>query len=185
MRVFILGTGRCGSKTFVEACKHITNFTCSHERHYHGVHGVARLTYPDHHIEADNRLSWMLGLLEERYGDEPLYVHLQREPRDVESSFLRRWGNKGGIIDALAHGILHPPVGQQDWSEAERAEVISFYVQMVTANLHAFLKDKPRVQNISLESAREGFREFWDRIGATGDLEAALAEWDVRHNASS
>ncbi|MEQ1840054.1 MAG: hypothetical protein ABL994_06585, partial [Verrucomicrobiales bacterium] len=181
MRVFVLGTGRCGTKTFIAACKHVTNFTCSHERHYHGVYGEARLTYPDNHIEADNRLGWMLGLLEERYGGEPVYIHLQRDPHEVVNSFLRRWDNLGGIIPVLANGILHPPVGQVDWHEDERAAVAAFYVRMMTANLHAFLKDKPHVLNISLDSAKSSFREFWDRIGATGDLEAALSEWDVRH----
>jgi hypothetical protein len=35
-----------------------------------------------------------------------------------------------------------------------------------------------------LEEGRERFPEFWRRIGAEGDLGAALAEFDVRHNAA-
>ena len=35
-----------------------------------------------------------------------------------------------------------------------------------------------------LEQGRERFPEFWRRIGAEGNLEAALAEFDVRHNAA-
>ena len=35
-----------------------------------------------------------------------------------------------------------------------------------------------------LEEGRERFPEFWRRIGAEGDLPAALAEFDVRHNAA-
>jgi hypothetical protein len=35
-----------------------------------------------------------------------------------------------------------------------------------------------------LEEGRERFPEFWRRIGAEGDLDAALAEFDVRHNAA-
>jgi hypothetical protein len=35
-----------------------------------------------------------------------------------------------------------------------------------------------------LEEGREHFPEFWRRIGAEGDLAAALAEFDVRHNAA-
>lgn len=33
-----------------------------------------------------------------------------------------------------------------------------------------------------LENAQDQFVEFWDRVGATGDLEAAAAEWRVLHN---
>jgi hypothetical protein len=40
------------------------------------------------------------------------------------------------------------------------------------------------VMMVRLEHAREDFRAFWDWIGATGDLDAALAEWDVRHDAT-
>ena len=31
MNVFILNTGRCGSRTFARACAHITNYTSAHE----------------------------------------------------------------------------------------------------------------------------------------------------------
>lgn len=61
--------------------------------------GVSRVTYPPDHIEADNRLCWMLGLMEECYGDEPLYVHIRRNEEDCIASFLRRWANVGGIGD--------------------------------------------------------------------------------------
>ena len=38
--------------------------------------------------------------------------------------------------------------------------------------------------DIRLEEGRERFPEFWRRIAAEGDLDAALAEFDVRHNAA-
>jgi hypothetical protein len=37
---------------------------------------------------------------------------------------------------------------------------------------------------LRLEEAREKFPEFWRRIRAEGDLDAALAEFGVRHNAA-
>jgi hypothetical protein len=58
VNVFVLGRGRCGSTTFIRAYKHISNFTSGHETRARLL-GEARLNYPDHHIEADNRLSWM------------------------------------------------------------------------------------------------------------------------------
>ena len=38
--------------------------------------------------------------------------------------------------------------------------------------------------DFALENAEEHFREFWKRIGAEGDLDAALAEWKTPHNAT-
>ncbi len=88
--VFILCTGRCGSSTFIRACKHITNYTASHESRI-SKGGYNRLQYPAHHIEADNRLSWFLGRLENKYGDDAFYVHLKRNIKDTAASLLRRY----------------------------------------------------------------------------------------------
>jgi hypothetical protein len=38
--------------------------------------------------------------------------------------------------------------------------------------------------NFQLENAQDDFRMFWQWIGAEGDLDRALAEWELRHNAS-
>ena len=108
MRVFVLGTGRCGTTTFARACAHIENFTSGHESNARFI-GESRLEYPTDHIEADNRLSWMLGALGARYdGTEVLYVHLRRDPDEVARSFELRWesGFRASIIRAFAHGIV-------------------------------------------------------------------------------
>lgn len=78
MNVFVLSTGRCGSTTFVKACEHITNFSAAHESRT-GLLGAARLDYAGNHIEADNRLSWLLGRLDRTYGNAAFYVHLRRD----------------------------------------------------------------------------------------------------------
>jgi hypothetical protein len=38
---------------------------------------------------------------------------------------------------------------------------------------------------MTLENAKADFRVFWKLVDARGDLDAALAQWDVRHNPSS
>lgn len=38
--------------------------------------------------------------------------------------------------------------------------------------------------SFSLESAKDGFRLFWEMIGAEGELDKALSEWDINYNAS-
>jgi hypothetical protein len=78
MNIFILSTGRCGSTTFIEACKHISNYSSAYESRI-GCLGPDRLAYPDNHIEADNRISWFLGRLDKVFGRDACYIHLMRD----------------------------------------------------------------------------------------------------------
>lgn len=175
MNVFVLSTGRCGSTTFAKACSHLTNYTSAHESRLR-ICGSTRLDYPPDHIESDNRLSWMLGRLERRYGSEAFYVHLVRDPEKVAQSFLRRWGH--GIIKMYEKGFLLGAPG------AEPIDVCSDYIDTITTNIEVFLEDKPRKMTLELENASEQFPKFLELIGAQGDLEAAVGEWSVKHNAS-
>jgi len=185
VRVFVLNTGRCGSMTTIRACEHLTNYTAGHETRTGGI-GDGRLDYPDEHVEADNRLSWFLGDVGERYGDEPLYVHLRRDPEQVAASFLRRWrswsSNPTGssMVRAFAHGLV---IHNSQWPEEERLDVCRFYVRTVTKNIETFLADKTNVMTVWLEEASIWFPMLWDRIGGEGDVGAATAEFGVRHNA--
>jgi hypothetical protein len=178
MRVFVLCTGRCGSTTFARACGPIVNYSSAHESRSRLI-GDARLDYPDQHIEVDNRLSWFLGPLEEKFGERAFYVHLHRDSEAVARSHLRRWHK--GITQAFAHQIVMRWKG--NWPEADRLDVCRFYVDVVTSNIRTFLANK---DHVSIDIARpvEDFVEFWERIGAKGDLSAALAEFQVRHNQS-
>lgn len=177
MNVFILTTGRSGSLSFIHACRHITNYTCGHETRVHLI-GEARLAYPRDHIEADNRLAWYLGRLERAYGDQARYVHLTRERGPLAASFARR--ADFGIMRAYREGIL---LGGEPGLTA--AELALDYIDTVEANIALFLKDKRHRMHFRLEHAAEDFTRFWQWIGARGDLAAALAEWDTRHNASA
>jgi hypothetical protein len=178
MNVFVLSTGRCGSLTFVRACEHMTNYTSRHESRW-GRLDDDRLAFPDRHIESDNRLSWMLGRLERAYGDDAFYVHLVRDAEAVAESFLRRWDT--GIIGAYTEEILAAPT---DLDVARRRQVCLDYVNTVNANITAFLADKSQRMTMHVENAAEEFPVFWERIGAEGDLEAAVAEFEMHHNAS-
>ncbi len=175
MNVFVLSTGRCGSTTFERACSHITNYTAGHESRA-GALGAERFRYPERHIESDNRLSWVLGRLDRAYGDRAFYVHLTREEGLVARSWARR--AHAGIMSAYRHAILwHCP------PQAQAMDVARDYVDTVGENIRLFLRDKRNRMDFRLEYAREDFTEFWRRIGAEGDLQAALAEFDVTHNA--
>ena len=117
MNVFILSTGRCGSTTFIKACKHITNYTSAHESLVTKL-GAHRFDYAPHHIESDNRLSWFLGRLDQLYGNDAFYVHLSRDKQQTIESFSQR--EKYGIMRAYKEGILLG--GESDQSPQEIAQ---------------------------------------------------------------
>ena len=52
------------------------------------------------------------------------------------------------------------------------------------ANIRLFLKDKSQQMDFALEQAKTDFPRFWERIGAEGDLDRALREWEISYNAS-
>jgi hypothetical protein len=176
LNIFILNAGRCGSTTFIQACQHINNFTAAHESRS-TLTGDDRLHYPDNHIEADNRLCWILGRLERTYGNNAYYVHLARERQGSVESFVKR--KDYGIMQAYREGIL---MGGQQQSATE---IACDYLDTVECNISLFLKDKEHTMTFSLENAASDFVDFWDWIGAQGELDKAYAEWQVHYNASN
>lgn len=177
MNIFILNSGRCGSTTFIRACGHISNYSADHESRV-GLVGDARLTYPERHIEADNRLCWILGRLDRQYGKEAFYVHLTREYDAVAASFVQRAEVHTGIIKAYREGILRHAEPQ-----IPSPALVADYLETIETNIALFLRDKPRQMAFRLEKAERDFPRFWREIGAQGDLEKAMAEWRIRHNA--
>lgn len=177
MNVFVLSTGRCGSTTFTRACGHITNFSATHESRFGSLR--ERLNYPDDHIEADNRLTWFLGRLDRQYGDKAFYVHLKRDREATAKSYAQR--HESGIIRAYKERMIYKA---DDDPTVSPLDVCRHYCDTVNANIDLFLKDKGRSMEFRLESAEDNFREFWNRIGAEGDLSAALQEWGQKYNAS-
>lgn len=172
--VFILCTGRCGSTTIIRACEHLTNYTAAHESRTPRL-GDERFAYPEGHIEADNRLSWLLARLDAHFGSDAFYVHLRRDREKVASSYANR-AHKGIFEAYRGNGIL---MGNRS---ADRVSVAADMVDTITANIDYFLRDKPHQMEIWLETAKQQMPEFFERIGAQGDVDAALAEFDVRHN---
>ncbi len=163
--------------TFIRACEHMTNYTAAHESRRHLV-GTERLAYPPDHIEADNRLAWFTGRLDRAYGDKPLYVYLRRDPEKVVASYMERYDL--GILRAYRRQILWKVPHDSDAEPIARD-----YVDTMSSNIELFLRDKSKVIEFQLENAKAEFPAFWARIGAEGDLEAALAVFDTQHNSSA
>jgi hypothetical protein len=195
VRIFVLTTGRSGSLTFAMACSHITNFSSAHESRA-ALIGDSRFAYPDDHIEIDNRLTWFPGPLATRFPDAR-YVHLVRDHAATADSYLQRWPRPPAtaigrmrlartarppgalLMPAFANGIV---MRWAAWPEHERRGVSEFMIETINANIREFLKGRDHL-TVELEAAADGFGRFWDWIGATGDKEAAVHEWSVRHHA--
>ena len=176
MNIFILTTGRAGSVSIIRACRHVTNFSAAHESRCHLL-GDEHFDYAENHIEADNRLTWFLGGLQKKYGDEAFYVHLIRDEEATARSFNNRYHS--GIIEAYRKSILLEAA-----DDLNAMDVCRDYCRTVHDNIEAFLRDKTNTMEIRLERVEDDFPEFWSRVGAEGDLEASMAEWEVPKNIS-
>ena len=178
MNIFVLSTGRCGSTTFIMACRHITNYTCAHESRTWML-GDDRFAYPENHIEADNRLSWLVGRLDKKYGDNAIYVHLKRNASATARSLVKHYTR--GIMKAYSKGggiLLRLP------KDSDPNAVALDYFNTVNSNIELLLRGKTRVMEINLEDIDRDFTAFWKFIGAEGDMNAALAEFSHRYNAA-
>lgn len=180
MNVFVLCTGRCGSTTFSKAASHIENFTSAHESRTHFL-GNDRFNYSVNHIEADNRLSWLLGRLDKHYGNNAYYVHLQRNTLDTARSFVKRFDY--GIMKAYRSEILMN--APRKLADVDQLDFCVDYCETVNTNIQNFLANKTNVMPFYLETAKKDWHVFWNWIGAVGDFDASLTEWDTLHNQSS
>lgn len=179
MNVFVLCTGRSGSTGFIQACKHISNYSASHESRTHFL-GKERFAFPDNHIEADNRLSWQLGQLDQQFGSKAFYIHLKRDSRKVAESYMQRFLLPKSMIYAYANGIKKLP--PETLCKNERYAICLDYIETVNSNINTFLKDKPHQISIEIDEIKQGFNSFWEAIDAKGNLEQALKEFDIKHN---
>lgn len=172
----ILCAGRTTSKTFIRSASKLDGFNAAHESNATKLFDE-RLSYPDNHIEADNRLAWFLGALDEKYGDSAYYVYINRDHKRIARSYVRRWRLTVSIVKAFGYGILmRPCINRRD-----RFLVSLFYVQTVEKNIKMFLKNKTKVFYFDLDSHKESFLGFCDFIGVECP-ESALREWDICYN---
>jgi hypothetical protein len=154
----------------------MTNYSSAHESLSTEI-GSKRFNYPPNHIEADNRLSWLLGRLDKTYGNNAFYVHLKRNSEASIRSFSRRIDY--GILKAFEQGVL---MHEQHLLPAN--DIAGDYIETVETNIELFLKDKTNKLNVSLETAKTDFARFWEEISAQGNLSKALKEWETNYNAS-
>lgn len=186
MNVFVLCTGRCGSTAFFQACRHMTNFTTSHEDK-RSVLGKARFSYPEDHIAVDYRLAWMLGRLDVAHGQKAFYVHLMRDPVATAASFARMAQIRREATSDLPEWLntMGAPVWAHMHVQAQKIFPLELVaedmVRSINSDIKMFLKDKQWMP-VRLEHIEEDFPEFWGKIGAEGNLDSAMIEWRAKHN---
>lgn len=167
MRVFVTGTGRCGTVTFARACGHITNFTSGHETRAKRP----KILYPDNHIEVDPHLVWRMGELIETY-PKAFYVFLYREPNEVKASMAKRPSMKVWGRFAFMNPSIRPSVAARSIHDSAIA-VMAWYKGSIETQIamHTPIPDKQ-------------WLAFTSKIGAQGNAGAQLAELKKKYNAS-
>jgi hypothetical protein len=174
-KVFVLGTGRCGTVTFSHACRHLTNFTVGHETPIPEDLNFGR----QDHIEVSPRLTWVLSLLEYQFAQEDgtFFVQLQRDKQGVCDSWTSRGQNRGA-----SH------FGRLTWGDQSRPppDVVNSmcYDSMTWAISQLGERYPHKYMLIRLETVEQQWDEFCTRIGAAGDLDAGRAEFKKKYNAT-
>ncbi len=178
MKVFVVGTGRCGTTTFVYACKHITNYKCVHEQPVTSSGGSIKFPMETERnvIYVDPRLSFAMPLIP----NDAFIVHLRRKREEVINSWIKRgknWGPRAWLFTAF------------HWPAPSFSECCALCYDVMVRNIEAELALRESCgQRISmtlhLESIKTRWMDFWRTIKAEGDYKESLAEWDRKHNAT-
>lgn len=167
VRVFVVGTGRCGTVTFYRACRHIIGFTCDHE----GKAGsVPPWYFNDNHIEIGSHLYPQMSQLVKRYPDAR-WVHLYRNKKDCVRS----------IVTQCRTEMEHY---SQMWFHAFRAspeKIAAAYYDSVNATIPVVV---PECLPIPIEHATELWEVFLDYIGGPECSPDAVKELELQYNAT-
>lgn len=168
MRVFVAGTGRCGTATFHQASKYITNYTSGYES---SARHVTPPIYRDGVIEVDCHLGILLGhIIKTHPGSK--FVHLVRD-RDACARSLAITSQVR--LDGFMRGWL------QRFQCDPKTSAYMFY-DLVNATIAKLIADQDHI-TFQMEKAREGeWERFWHFIGARGDYDKSLATWERKYN---
>lgn len=170
MRVFVTGTGRCGTTTFNIACKHFSNYTSKHE----STNGrISSLEFPDNHIESEPGLVWRLPQLIKKYPDA-LYVHLLRDKEACVKSLAKR-----ASLDHYAK--FTERVGCNKYS---RKVLANNYYDFVVDTVGLYFDTCPvKSMVMTLVPTRSMWEDFCRRLGISSeDTLRSYAEWSTKYN---
>lgn len=104
VNVFLLSPGRTATTTLSIALNEVADYTSSHESRVNEL-GSERISYPENHIECDNRLTWFLPRLTPKYKDKGILVVIKRDVKSIAKSYNQRW-QRIYMMKAYSQGIL-------------------------------------------------------------------------------
>lgn len=170
MRVFVTGTGRCGTTTFSMACKHFSGDTSKHE----STNGrLSTLDFPDNHIESEPGLVWRLPQLIEKYPDA-IYVHLLRDKDLCVKSLSKR-----SSLDHYAK--FTERVGRNNYS---RSVLANNYYDFVVGTVELYFKTYPiNTITMPLIPSFDVWKDFCKELSVVSDeIKKSYAEWEIKYN---
>lgn len=175
-RIFVLSPGRTATVAISRFFHYAEGWTSSHESRT-GSLARDRFPYPDRHVEADNRLAWMLGHLYHHHGDATsLIVIVERDIPEIGRSYARRYLTPDGLARAWSDGIIRSGRRDED-TAADMAET-------VYANLALCHVLFPRVMVVQQSDLGPGLEAVWRTAAMTGDLAEAQATLGHKVNES-
>lgn len=171
MRIFVVGTGRCGTSTFYHACRHATNYTVGHESRAGRINDYC---YHDNYIEVSSHLAFAVPLLMER-NQGCRFVHIIRS----KAACVASMAETREAIKAFAFGISegNPRHG------SEYLEWAAWLYDLINANITATVQTAWNAFLFHMDYADREWEECWRFMGCEGDFEASLAEWRWKYNA--
>lgn len=159
MRVFVVGTGRCGTSTFYQAARTLEGFTAGHES---TAGHLPSWEFPDHHIEVASQLVYGIPWLRRRY-PEALFVHLVRDREPCVRSLARQCWDSMAAFSRQWFLCDHP---------ADVAMAAAQFYDL-TNELIVALCPPERTMRIRMEELRQQWPEFCRRIGTEWNRELA------------
>jgi hypothetical protein len=178
MRVFVTGTGRCGTVTFAKACRHISNYTAGHETK---TGAVTDLRYPDRHIEVAPHLVWVMPQLLDKYPNA-FWVHLRRDATACITSLSKR--QSLFKFAAFAHGFKLKPDANKP---VILRQLAALHYHNVNGAIEAFLEARRCPEfcmTIHIEGAAKLWPTFCKSIAAQDARAKALQTLKHKHNTS-
>jgi hypothetical protein len=142
----------------------VSGYTTAHESRTKLL-GDDRIDYPADHIEVDNRLTWFLPRLTERYGEDGVLVIAVRDPAEIANYYMLRW-YKTNILKAYAQGIL-----MRDFRE-NNVEVARDYVACGYEMIEFAAARWRHVVHLHVDDPLPGAKDVLSIIGREDDLDA-------------
>ena len=171
MRIFVTGTGRCGTVTLWQALRHATNFDeVGHESRTFGEGATRVLWYEDNTIEVSSHLAIHMAELRTRYPDS-VWIKLWRDPQQCIKSLVANCSE-----EMLAYA--------KQWYQVEN-ESVQFCAATYYRDINLLIDANEPDYLIEIDDARQTFSCMWSQLGIEGDIELAMLELERHYNTTN